>query len=174
MRDRGVRDQMLFSLPQFRFKRADGTPVRLWGAVVEMGSNGRARPQLLAESLANRVIRGNLVKIEVSGEDPVHDQPEGNDGVHLAGMHELDAYAFQDGRWHGLIVFNYGLHESRKVSVDAPGLRANPDVNLWTLLSPGPGATNENDTQVQVKAERFNGAQLELAPCSMAVLEWSE
>jgi hypothetical protein len=65
MRDHGVRDEMLFSLPQFRFKRADGTPVRLWGSVVEMGGRPSA-PQLLAESLANRVIRGNLVKVETA------------------------------------------------------------------------------------------------------------
>jgi hypothetical protein len=172
MRDHGVRNQMLFSLPQFRFKRADGKLVRLWGAVVEMG--GRERPQLLAESLANRVVRGNLVKVEVSGEDPTHDQPEGNDGVHLKGMHEIDAYAFQEGKWHGLIVFNYGLHESRRITLDGPGLRSNPNVNLWTLDSPGPGATNETRTDVVVEAQRFGGTQLELAPCSMAVLEWSE
>ena len=73
MRDHGVRDEMLFSLPQFRFKRADGTLVRLWGSVVQMGSEGRARPKLLAEMLANRAIAGNLVKVELTGDDPTHD-----------------------------------------------------------------------------------------------------
>jgi hypothetical protein len=174
MRDNGVRDQMMFSLPQFRFKRADGTPVRLWGTVVEMGTNGRARPQLLTESLANRVVRGNLVKVEISGENPTHDQPAGNDGVHLKAVHEIDAYGFQDGKWHGLILFNYGLHQARQISLEAPGLRSNANVNLWELISPGPGANNENETQVTVRPERFSGTELELAPCSMAVLEWSE
>jgi hypothetical protein len=174
MRDNGVRDQMVFSLPQFRFKRADGTPVRLWGTVVEMGTNGRPRPQLLTESLANRVIRGNLVRVETSGENPTHDQPEGNDGVHLKAVHEIDAYGFQDGKWHGLIVFNYGLHQARQISLEAPGLKSNANVNLWKLISPGPGASNESETQVTVRPERFSGTELELAPCSMAVLEWSE
>jgi len=174
MRDQAVRDQMVFSLPQFRFKRADGTLVRLWGTVVEMGSSGRSRPQLLTESLANRVVRGNLMRVETSGDEPTHDQPDGNDGVHLKGVHEIDAYAFQEGKWHGLIVFNYGLHQSRRISLDAPGLKSNPNVNLWTLVSLEPGATNENETQVTVNAERFGGADLDLAPCSMAVLEWSE
>jgi len=119
MRDHGVRDDMLFSLPQFRFKRGDGTLVRLWGSVVEMG--GRERPQLLAESLANRVMSGNMVRVEVSGEDPMHDQPAGNDGVRLRGVHEIDAYAFEEGKGHGLIVFNYGLHQSRRVSLEGPG-----------------------------------------------------
>ncbi len=174
MRDHGVRDQMLFSLPQFEFKRSDGTPVRLWGSVVEMGTDGRARPQLLAESLVNRAIRGSLVKVELSGVDPTHDQPAGNDGVHLNGMHEIDAYAFQDGKSHGLVVFNNGLHQARRIDVEAPGLAANPNVRLWRLVSPGPGASNENAVAITVKEERFTGTELDLAPCSMAVLDWSD
>jgi hypothetical protein len=174
MRDHGVRDEMLFSLPQFRFKRADGTLVRLWGSVVEMGADGRARPQLLAESLANRAIRGNMVKVDVSGENPTHDQPEGNDGVRLSGVHELDAYAFEDGKSHGLIVFNYGLHQTRRIIVDAPGLKANHDARVWRLVSSTSGSNNEEAVQVIVKEEPMSGAELNLAPCSMAVVEWSE
>jgi len=174
MRDHGVRDEMLFSLPQFRFKRADGTAVRLWGSVVQMGADGRARPQLLAESLANRVIRGNMVKVEVSGENPTHDQPEGNDGVHLTGMHEIDAYGFQEGLVHGLIVFNYGLHQARRISIEAAGLSSNSDGKVWRLVSQGPASNNEQDVQVTVKEEHFRGTEIDLAPCSMAAVEWSE
>jgi hypothetical protein len=94
--------------------------------------------------------------------------------VHLKAVHEIDAYGFQDGKWHGLILFNYGLHQARQISLEAPGLRSNANVNLWKLISPGPGASNENETQVTVRPERFSGTEIELAPCSMAVLEWSE
>jgi len=174
MRDHGVRDAMLFSLPQFRFKRADGTAVRLWGSVVQLGADGRARPQLLAESLANRAIRGNMVKVEASGEDPIHDQPEGNDGVRLNGMHEIDAYAFQDGKALWLIVFNYGLHAARRIRIEAAGLSANSDAKVWRLVSSGPGSSNEQEVQVTVREERLNGAEMDLAPCSMATVEWSE
>jgi len=174
MRDRGVRAEMLFSLPQFEFKRTDGTPVRLWGSVVSMGADGRARPQLLAEGLANRAIRGNLVRVGVSGEDPTHDQPEGNDDVRLNGVHEIDAYAFQDGKSHGLVVFNYGLHQARRISVEGPGLAGNGSAKLWRMVSSGPGASNENSLEVTVKEERLSGTELELGPCSMAVLEWTE
>ncbi|MGD0522092.1 MAG: hypothetical protein ABSA48_12615 [Terracidiphilus sp.] len=170
MREHGIRDEMLFSLSQFRFKRTDGSLVRLWGSVVEMG--GRERPQLLAESLANRVIGGNMVRVEMSGEDPTSDLTEGNDGVRLKGFHELDAYAFEEGRVHGLIVFNYGLHQTRQLSLEAPGLKSN--VKLWRLASPGPGANNEAATQVTIKEERFGGTDLELPPCSIAVLQWQE
>jgi hypothetical protein len=174
MREHGVREQMLYSLPQFQFKRADGAFVRLWGAVVEMGAEGRKRPQFLAESLANRVVRGDLMHVEVTGENPTHDQLEGNDGVRLKGVHELDAYAFKEGNGHGLIVFNYGLHQARRVRVEAPGLAHSANVRLWRLRSPGPGATNEEAANVKVEEERFAGTDLVLPPCSMAVMEWTE
>jgi hypothetical protein len=170
MRDHGVRDEMIYSLPQFEFRRADGTPVRLWGSVVEMG--GRARPQLLAASLANRVIRGDMVKVEIAGADPVHDQPAGNDQVELRGAHEIDAYAFADGKWHGLIVFNYGLHTARRVEIEAPGPISG--ARLWRLVSAGPGATNEEEEEVKIQEDHFTGRALTLAPCSMAVLEWND
>jgi alpha-L-arabinofuranosidase len=174
MRDHGVRDQMLFALPQYRFKRPDGTLVKLWGSVVEMGAAGRKRPQFIAESLANRVIRGNLVRVKVTGENPTHDQPEGNDGVKLRGVHELDAYGFQQGKWHGLVVFNYGLHQGRRISLEAAGLSSSSVVNISKITSYSPGDSNEETAQVKVTQEQLKGTELVLAPCSMAVLEWTE
>jgi hypothetical protein len=174
MRDHGVRDEMLFSLTQYEFGRSDGKTVRLWGSVVEIGANGRKRPQFLAESLANRVLRGDLVNIELTGENPTHDQPPGNDGVSLRNAHELDAYAFRDGKWHGLIVFNYGLHRARRLNIEAPGLAHGANVHLWRLVSSGPGDTNEETNEVKIQEEHFAGTDLTLAPCSMAVLEWQE
>jgi hypothetical protein len=174
MRDRGVRDEMLYSLPQYAFRRPDGTLVRLWGSVVEMGADGRKRPQFLAESLANRAIGGNLVKVEIAGENPTHDQPPGNDGVSLRNVHEIDAYAFQDGRRHSLIVFNYGLHHARRVRVEAPGLARDPNATLSRLVSSSPGDTNEDTVKVRIDEEHSAGSEITLAPCSMAVLEWTE
>ena len=174
MRDHGVRDQMLFSLPQYEFSRPDATPVRLWGSVVEMGAEGRKRPQFLAESLANRAIRGNLVKVEISGENPTHDQPPGNDGVSLRNVHEIDAYAFQDGPRHSLIIFNYGLHHARRICVEAAGLGHDANATLSRLVSYSPGDTNEETVKVRIEQEHFAGSEIMLAPCSMAVLEWTE
>ena len=171
MRDHGIRDQMFFTLAQNQFRRPDGKFARMWGAVVAMGANERRRPQFVAESLANRVVRGNLMHVDVSGENPTHDQPPGNDGVHLTSVHEIDSYAFQDGNWHGLIVFNYGLHQARRISVEAPGLSANSSVKL-SKISTNPGATNEDSVQVQIQEGQMKGSELILAPCSMTVLEW--
>ena len=172
MRDQGIRDEMLFSLPQFDFKRSDGTPVRLWGSVVEMG--GRWRPQLITEALANRAMRGEMVRVEVSGENPTRDQEEGNDRVQIKGVHELDAYAFQQGRSHEMILFNYGLHRAKAVSVEGPGLNSNANVKVWRLINSGPGSTNEVATQVTVMQEVITGSNVSLSPCSMTVLEWQE
>jgi alpha-L-arabinofuranosidase len=171
MREDGVRDEMLFALPQYDFRRGDGTAVKLWGSVVEMG--GRARPQLLAEELANRAVRGDMVRVEVTGENPVHDVTDGNDGVRIKGVHEIDAYAFRDGGWRGLIVFNYGLHQARRIAVDVPGLKGKMQASLYRLVSAGPGATNEGEPQVTVREERFEGGEFVLEPCSMVVLEWA-
>jgi len=41
-------------------------------------------------------------------------------GWRLKGFHQLDAYAFEEGKGHGLIVFNYGLHQARRISLEAP------------------------------------------------------
>ncbi len=174
MRDHGVRDEMLFSLPQYEFLRPDGTPIRLWGSVVEMGADGRKRPQFLAESLANRAIRGNLVKADVSGENPTHDQLPGNDGVSLRNVHEIDAYAFQDGKRHSLIVFNYGLHRARRISVEAAGLAHDANATISRLGNSLPGDTNEEAVKVRIEQQHFRGNEITLAPCSMVVLEWTE
>ena len=174
MRDHGIRDEMLFALTQYEYKRPDGKFVRLWGSVVQTGANGRKRPQFLAESLANRVMRGNMVRVEVTGENPTHDQAEGNDGVRLRGVHELDAYAFQDGKSHGLILFNYGLHQPRKITLEAPGLRSNGSVKLSRMTSREMGATNEGSINIKVEEQVLTGTELALPPCSMTVLEWLE
>jgi hypothetical protein len=172
MRDHSIRDQMLFSLPQFDFKRSDGVPVRLWGTVVEMG--GRLRPQLITEALANQAMRGDMVRVEVSGENPTHDQSAGNDGVELKGVHELDAYAFHQGRSFAIVLFNYGLHTPRSVTVEAPGITASSHLRVWKLTHSGPGSSNEDSTQVTVREQGIIGSNLSLPPCSMAVLEWQE
>jgi hypothetical protein len=174
MRDFGVRDEMIFSLSQYRFKRGDGTPVRLWGTVVEMGAAGNRRPQFLAASLVNRVLHGDLVRVDVSGENPTHDQSAGNDGVKLNGVHEIDAYGFRDGRSTGLVVFNYGLHQSRRIVIDSPGSRFASTATLSRLVSPSPAAGNETSVQVTLSQQKLQSNEIVLAPCSMAVIEWSE
>ena len=170
MRDHGVRDEMLYALPQYEFRRQDGKNVRLWGSVVVMGE--RNRPQFLAENLANRIVRGDLVQVETGGENPVHDQPEGNDGVRLKAVHEIDAYAFQQNGWHGVAIFNYGLHNARRIELEGAGLTPSSQSRIARLVSAGPGDTNEQTGQVRIEEGQLRGTSLVLPPCSMVVVEW--
>jgi hypothetical protein len=135
---------------------------------------GRWRPQLITEALANRAMRGDMVRVEVSGDNPTRDQAEGNDGVQLKGVHELDAYAFQQGQSHGMILFNYGLRLARSVDVEAPGITSSVRVKVWRVTNSGLGSSNETTTQVTVRQEEITGSSISLPPCSMAVLEWQE
>ena len=174
MRDHGVRDEMLFALPQFEFGRSDGKTVRLWGSVVQMGAAGRRRPQFLAESLANRAIRGDLVRVEIAGDNPTRIQPPGNDGVSLENAHQIDAYGFQQGKWHSLIVFNFGLHAARRFRIAAQGLLPGAHATLARLVSSAPGDSNEETVKVRIEQQRLTGSEFILAPCSMAVIEWTQ
>ena len=42
------------------------------------------------------------------------------------------------------------------------------------MVSSGPGSSNEEGVQVTVNEERLRGTELNLAPCSIMALEWSE
>jgi hypothetical protein len=174
MRDEGVRTQTLFALPQYQFRRSDGTPVRLWGAVVEMGKEGRKRPQFLAEAMANRAVHGNLVRVAHSGADPTRDQPLANDGVQLRNQHLIDAYGFRDGHQVGLIVFNFDLHQAHRIVLDRPGSAVSGGTTVTKLNSSSPSSNNEGVTQVTVSSSLSVENSFDLAPCSMTVFEWSE
>jgi hypothetical protein len=94
--------------------------------------------------------------------------------VQLKGVHELDAYAFHQGNRYGLILFNYGLHTAREVSLEAPGISSRSSEKVLRLMHSGPGSSNEIANQVTVKEEGITGSNLSLPPCSMTVLEWQE
>jgi hypothetical protein len=174
MREEGVRTQALFALPQYMFKRSDGTPVRLWGAVVEMGNDGRQRPQFLAESMANRVLHGNLVRVALTGADPTRNQPPANDGVQLRDQHLLDAYGFRDGHQVGLIVFNYDLHQSHRMALERAAAAISGGMTVTRLNSSSPSSNNEGVTQVTVQSYASVENEFTLPPCSMTVFEWQE
>jgi hypothetical protein len=94
--------------------------------------------------------------------------------VRLKGVHELDAYAFHHANRYGLVLFNYGLHTTRAVTLEAPGINSHSNLKVWRLTNSGPGSSNETTTQVTVREEGITGSNLSLPPCSMSVLEWQE
>ena len=66
----GVQYQNAFSLPQYQYRRTDGSLVKLWGIVVDMGTTNRRRPQFLTQALSNSVIGGNMLQTVQSGSNP--------------------------------------------------------------------------------------------------------
>ena len=123
MRDHGVRDQMLFSLPQFRFQAAGR---KAGEAVGKRGGDGRTdEATAIAGREPGQPRHGRQSDARGGERRESHARPAaGNDGVRLNGAHEIDAYAFRMARLHGLIIFNYGLHQARRISLEAPGLSA--------------------------------------------------
>lgn len=174
MRDAGARDQMLFTLAQTQFRRADGVQVRLWGGVVEMTPAGRRRPQFLAVELANHAIGGDLVRVAWSGEMPTHDVVEGNNGVRLPQMHELDAYGFRSPGERSLVLLNYSLTTARTVVLDDLGLSGNHQVTMERMVSPSPDANNESTALIRIEKVDLSGNSVQLEPCSMVVVRWQE
>lgn len=175
-RDDQVRDAMVFSLPQYAFRRSDGKQVRLWGTVVDMGPTMRRRPLFVAEATVNAAMRGDMVRVVVSGANPAHSVPRGNDGVAMAAAHDLDAFGFRsrDGqRVHRvLIVYNLSRTAAHAVAVD--GIAAGTTIR-WSRVGDGDAAaTNENSQTVRPENGFTTGASVPMPACSMTVLEWDE
>uniref|UniRef100_E6QMG2 Uncharacterized protein n=1 Tax=mine drainage metagenome TaxID=410659 RepID=E6QMG2_9ZZZZ len=178
-RDSRVRDAMVFGLPQFEFRRSDGKHVRLWGSVVDMGPTMRRRPLFLAESLVNSAVRGDMVRVALSGPDPTHAVPSGNDGVALADAHDLDAFGFREvrsgGKRFSLILYNLSLTATHTVQVAAPNHgRSVKPIRWQRLWNADPGASNEDAVRIKPESGQITSDRIDLPPCSLTVLEWIE
>lgn len=176
LRQYGVVNQMLFSLPQYYFNRPDGKSVYMWGSVLDMGVTDRKRPQYLAVELANQALSNGAALLQTvhSGADPTWDQPMVNT-VKLNGAHYLQSFAFGQGSNRSAILFN--LHRSAALpvtfsDVDAPG----GTVQMQQLTSANLTDTNETASAVNIAASTLNSFNpaggLSLPPHSMTVLTW--
>jgi alpha-L-arabinofuranosidase len=174
LRDLGIRDQMLFSLAGYSYRRGDGKIVRLWGATRDMGVSDRKRPQFLAVNLANEAIAGNLLRTTQSGDDPTWNQPQTN-GVAYPNAHYVQSFAFSSGEAMSLVVFN--LHRAAALDVTFAGANApSGTVALERLTAPAITDNNESAESVIVMTQalgNFNpGSLFSLPPYSMSVLQW--
>ena len=173
----GVINQNLFALPQYEFKRPDGSSVYLWGSVIDMGVTDIKRPQFLALQLANSAISNGATMIGTvhSGADPTWNQPLVNT-VQMNGAHDLQSFAFANGSNHSLIVFN--LSRTTALPVAFGGSTAPTGaVQMQQLTSANPSDNNENGEVVRVTSSTLNNfnpaSGLSLPPYSMTVLQWS-
>jgi hypothetical protein len=171
----GVAYQNLFALPQYEFGRTDGSMVKLWGSVVDMGTTNRRRPQYLAEQLANTAIFGDMLQTTQSGANPTWNEPLSSDGVVLNGAHEIQSFAFTNGTQSSLVLFNLTVGTSLPVTFSGPNVPTGT-VQVGRLTSANITDSNETSNTVATvnsTLTNFNpAAQYTLPPYSMTVLTW--
>ncbi|WP_263360089.1 hypothetical protein [Acidicapsa ligni] len=184
LRDDGITNQALFSLPEYLNGFSDpdhpghnGT-VKLWGSVVDMGGQtNRVRPTFEAEELINTAIADKMIETIHSGANPTWDQPESrNAKIKLTGAHYLQTFAFTNGTHCSLVVFNLSRNATLPVTFSGP-VAPRGAVKVSRLTSPHITDSNEYTLTVATahKSEpNFDPAKsYELPPYSMTVLEWN-
>ena len=174
LRDLGVREQMLWSLPQYSFKREDGKIAKLFGAVVDIGMTDRKRPQYLAIQLANSVLSGDLLEVRQSGSNPTWDVP-GINGVTAKHAHAVQSFALTSGSNRSLILLNLQVAGGLDVTFRGPK-SPRGDVRMRRLHAPSITANNETENDVSIterSMQTFDPAsEFFLPPYSMTVLTW--
>jgi hypothetical protein len=177
LRQFGVVNQQLWSLPQYQFQRSDGSLIFLYGAVVDMGATNRKRPQFLALEMANEALSNGAIMLQTvhTGADPTWNQPLVNT-VQLNGAHYLHSFAFAQGYNRSAVVFNLSRTSSLPVTFSGPNGPAGA-VQMQQLTSANLTDTNENSNVVNIASSTiasFNGPSgLSLPPYSMTVLTWT-
>ena len=172
----GVKYQNAFALPQYAFQRGDGSLVKLWGMVVDMGTTNRRRPQYLTQALANSVVGGNMLQTAQSGANPTWNQPLSSDSVVLNGAHYLQSFAFLNGNATSVVIFN--LNQTTALPVTFSGENEpTGTVQMTQITSTNITDNNEISNVVQPTTKTlsaFNPATgLSLPPFSMTVLSWT-
>jgi hypothetical protein len=169
----GIRYQNAFSLPQYDFKRSDGSTAKLWGTVVDMGTTNRRRPQFLTQTMANAVVGGNMVQTVHSGTNPTWNQPSSSDGVVLNGAHELQSFAFVNGNTLSTVVFNLSQTDTLPVTFSGPNAPSG-SVAVTQITSANITDNNETANVVAPTTQTLSGVTpatiVSLPPFSMTVL----
>jgi len=172
-----VRDQCLFSLAGFQYRRSDKKMVRLWGVVRDLGVTNRKRPQYLAVKLCNLALRGDLVETVHTGADPTWDQAKKN-GVGLKDAHFIRSYAFRDGSRRALVVFNLSRDKAFPVEIRLPSPRVAGAVRYRLVADGGLTSTNEDREEVRIvrtPEKAFSGDFTTSLPAgSMTVWTWEQ
>ncbi|HEY0758209.1 MAG TPA: hypothetical protein VGD59_03025 [Acidisarcina sp.] len=182
LRDLGVTVQNTFQLTGYRtgflnrktYDRSETTPV--WGVVLDMGgASNRVRPSFLAQELANQAILPSMLQTSVSGDNPTWDQPlSTNDKIALKGAHELQTFAFTDGKRNTLILLNLSRTTAHAIRVSGPHAPLG-DVTVKTLTAAKITDSNELAENVKIVSREEHEVAAEktvfsLPPFSMTVL----
>jgi alpha-L-arabinofuranosidase len=185
MRDLGVNEQCLFQLTgnsyNFTNERTHDSKLKspVWAMVVDLGGQSdRVRPVFLAEEMANRAILPSMLETVSTGPNPTWHQPlSQNSAVELERAHELQSFAFTDGRARTLILLNLSRTEAHSVRVEGPGAPRGA-VNSELLTSARISDGNQTAEQVRIARRAYKNFDsgnntVTLPPFSMTVLKSS-
>jgi hypothetical protein len=175
----------------------DGATIRLWGQVLNPmdPAQRRYRPAYLGVTLANQIIDGDLVASIHEGEDPTFSATGlfANNARHAHIYQEkfrdlkdtfelpiLHSYAYKTAAGkRGLIVVNYDLEQTRRVTLALPSGEPPRPARRLVLVSDGLWANNEPESPqpgVRIEESRVesfgDGATIEVPPYSMVGYEW--
>jgi hypothetical protein len=172
----GVRSQALFALPGWSYKRSDGSLVKLWGTVVDMGVTNRRRPQFLAAELVNAVLHGAMTATFQGGENPTWNETSGIDGVNLQNAHMLQSFAFRDGEKRSVVLIN--LSRSAGLAVDFTGaIQPHGSVTMSQMTAARITDSNEDAENVKNTTSTLQwskGQRVTVPAFSVMVLQWND
>jgi len=172
-----VKVQNFFTLFQDSY---DG--VGLWGSVLNAkDGEERYRPTYLALMLANRVLNGDLVSADKSGEDPSwqvsFDYSDETINTEVPFIH---AYATRNGKQRGLILLNLHRSDALPIELALPAAAQASRATQWSLTADSITANNELEHAPQVSVAESaisnftEGYTADLPPHSLTVLSWQE
>ncbi len=177
-RDLGIRNQAAFTSAQY----ATQIPARaweltnLWGLLRDVEATGRKRPTWLGMEIVNRVIKGNIVRVEQSGASPFWLQRPANSVTQPTETEKIQAFAFNQWKEYGMVLFNLDLWETHPVRVQLPGYAAG-NITVHQLSANSIHDDNENAENIKITTRQIPGGNsvwLELPPHSIIALEWKQ
>jgi len=178
-----ARFQNFFNFAQFDYPFNETERVRLWGGVASMKEGEeRVRPALLALTMVNRVLFGDMTRVRTGGKSPVwtweNRDSSGNRQSMLVPC--IHAYATREDNRRGLVLFN--LHASKTLPVRLQPPRRVKEGSGMSRRLEGTGLSADNEpeheVQVWIEEEPWESPGTEsvffLKPGSLTVLYWEE
>ncbi|HMO52230.1 MAG TPA: hypothetical protein PKE26_09905 [Kiritimatiellia bacterium] len=173
----GIRDQCFFQLFQLSFENS-----RLWGALHTVRPDRfRARPVFLGLQAANAVMDGDLVRVALTGDNPLVIATGRYDSANLLvrAYTAIHAYGFNRGSTNGLVLINHHLTETQRVRLALNKYPVNEQAQRWQVLAPSFDADNEPERSEPLvslthdSAVFFaNEAEVDLPPASVTAYRW--
>lgn len=183
LRDLGVKTQSIWALSGYSngFRNSSTSKDQtspLFSIVVDMGgATNLRRPQFLAEQLANQAILPTMLLTKMGGANPTwHQAKSRNDDIQIDKAHEIQAFAFADGKQRSIIVFNLSRTEMRPITFSGVNAPAGT-VAISQLTSKNITDGNETSSRVSITEKPSNSfnshSAYQLPPFSMTVFKWS-